>query len=313
MKLVYLDQNKWVDVARAALAPDRWPQHREVLEMLCAKVGAGEVLLPLTSSNIYETYKINDPDRRANLAYAQVTLSGAQVFRGLHRRLEVEIAWALSSYFGLPWEEPEPGWVLSTVFFEADLEADDPRLGGMVSDRVLATVRAAPQEAMFHYLMEPAPEFRAEAVRRFTQGCEDLRHRLEERRTRHKGESLSMRRRVYSALTLFEQQDLIFRAADQIGLSWTRLRENNGAAMRAVIRDTPAIFVERELSLKLEAENRPIELNDMRDMRAFCTAVPYADVIVAEQRFTSLARQAGLHNRFGVRLETDLRSLLELV
>jgi hypothetical protein len=26
-----------------------------------------------------------------------------------------------------------------------------------------------------------------------------------------------------------------------------------------------------------------------------------------------LARQAGLHNRFGVRLETDLRSLLELV
>ena len=32
----------------------------------------------------------------------------------------------------------------------------------------------------------------------------------------------------------------------------------------------------------------------MRDMRNFTTVLPYADIVVAEKLFTSLARKAGL-------------------
>src|SRR5580704_5831258 len=83
-KVVYLDQNKWIDLARAVAAPADHPEDRTLLEFLCAKVEAGQIRLPLTASNLYETHKLNDPAQRFNLAHTQATLSKAEVFRG-HR------------------------------------------------------------------------------------------------------------------------------------------------------------------------------------------------------------------------------------
>jgi hypothetical protein len=48
-------------------------------------------------------------------------------------------------------------------------------------------------------------------------------------------------------------------------------------------------------------------------MRNFVTALPYADIFVAEKMFTNLARQAGLANRYRARLETDLEALSDLL
>ncbi len=79
------------------------------------------------------------------------------------------------------------------------------------------------------------------------------------------------------------------------------------------MRETPTLLIEREIALKLEAQARPIHVNDMRDLRNFATVLPYADIIVAEKQFTNLTRQAGLGDRFGVGLETDLRSLTGLL
>ena len=109
------------------------------------------------------------------------------------------------------------------------------------------------------------------------------------------------------------EQDVMIATATRLGLPWNCFMDKGGATMRAVVRETPAFLIEREISLKLEAENRPTHLNDMRDMRTFATVLPYSDIVVAEKPFTSLARQAGLHTHFGVRLETDLRALKELL
>lgn len=78
-------------------------------------------------------------------------------------------------------------------------------------------------------------------------------------------------------------------------------------------RDVPTYFIERELSLRLEAQSRPIEENDMRDMQAFCAVLPYADLVVAENQFVSLARQANLGEKYGSRLSTDLHHLRDIV
>jgi len=64
--------------------------------------------------------------------------------------------------------------------------------------------------------------------------------------------------------------------------------------------------------LRLEAQDRAISHNDLRDMQAFATVVPYAELVVAENQFSSLARQAGLDATYGVRLETDVRVLAGL-
>jgi hypothetical protein len=310
-KVVYLDQNKWIELAQAAKSPKDYPVARDILEVLCASVEAGSVRLPLTSTNIYETHKVNRREQRWDLAYTQTTLSKGEVFRGSHRRLEVEIGRVLSRIYDLPWIEPFPDWVFSKLFFEATAEAKDPRLGHEISDRVLEFMQAEPQRTLLHFLMNTPEQVRQQSIRDFTQGCETLRVQIEERRERHKGESISMRRKIYSVLLVMGEQDVMISAAIKLGLPWNCFMDRGGHTMRDVVRETPAFLIEREISLRLEAESRPIHLNDMRDMRTFATVLPYSDVVVAEKPFINLARQAGLHTRFGVQLETDLRVLKE--
>ncbi|HEY5347859.1 MAG TPA: hypothetical protein VIJ72_06675, partial [Rhizomicrobium sp.] len=66
--IVYLDPNKWVELLRAEKAPADHPQQFALLQELTARKQANEIVLPLASTNIYETYKIADPQRRRSLA-----------------------------------------------------------------------------------------------------------------------------------------------------------------------------------------------------------------------------------------------------
>lgn len=303
----------WIDLARATEAPQDHPADRQILELLCAKVQAGAVRLPLTATNIYETHKVHDPQLRSLIAYTQATLSNAEFFRGRQRRLEIEIGRVLSRIYDLPWTEPDPDWVFSRLYFEAYMDLGDPRMDLKLSDRGLALMRNNPQLALLDFLAESDDQVRRDAVARFERGCEDQCVAIEARRAQHAGENLSMRRRIYSVLLVLEDQSTMIAVADQLGLPWHGLADNNGGAIRRLINETPTFLIEREIALKLEGQARPIHPNDTRDMRNFTTVLPYADIVVAEKQFINLARQAGLASRFGVRLETELQSLRQLV
>ncbi len=312
MRIVYLDQNKWIALAQAVKSPSAHPAARRVLEAVVPAIEAGELLLPLTATNLYETQKVNRLERRYDLAVTQVTLSRAWVFRGMHRRLEHEVATVLAAFFNRPTPLAEDRWFLSQVFFESISEADDPRLDGP-SAALARAVRDDPQEWMMRYLMETPDEVRTEAIRRFDEGCDALRARIEDRRDKHRGQSASMRRKIYRALTAMEQQDVFMGVAERMGLFKVDLGANNGAGLRAVLRQTPTFDIETEIVLRLEAQPRPIYNNDMRDLRSFSTVLAYSDLVIAENQFTNLARQAGLDRKYGVRLETDLEALLEVI
>jgi len=78
---------------------------------------------------------------------------------------------------------------------------------------------------------------------------------------------------------------------------------------RSIINDTPTYFIEREIGLRIEQQDRPIQENDFRDMQTFCSVVAYADVVVAENMFSNLAIQAGLHKKFDTHIVTKLSDL----
>ena len=84
VQIIFLDQNKWIDLARAVKYPADYSEQRRVLEFLVEEAKANRIVVPLTQTNIYEIHKINDPERRHDLAYVQATLSQGRVFRGRH-------------------------------------------------------------------------------------------------------------------------------------------------------------------------------------------------------------------------------------
>lgn len=307
--VVYLDQNKWVELARAVKCPSDHPAQHELLAAMSREVKAGRLVLPLTAANIYETQKTNDPARRRDLAVLQAKASQGLVFRGRHHRLETELGDLLRAAHGQNPTPRDTNWFLSDVFFEAFADWNDERLGAVISGDVVDFVRKEPARCLYEFLTATPEEIRTAAVMNFSRGSEDLRRRIEQRRLKHASESFAMRRRIQSALLMIDEIDLILLFANRAGFAWETVRDIGDKLARRIVEDVPTYFIEREIALRLEAQARPIEENDFRDMQSFCAVVPYSDEVIAEKQFVSLTRQAKLDRKYGTKLGTDLLSL----
>ena len=308
--VIYLDQNKWIELARAVKYPSDYPAQHRLLTIVSRELEAGRLILPLTAANIFETQKRNDPEQRRDLAILQATASQGLVFRGRHHRLEAELGDLLRSIHGHCPMLRATDWFLSDMFLEAFVDCDDECLSNAVSEKAVGFVRRNPAYSLYDYLMTTPEEVRITAVLNFSRGSDDLRQRIEKRRRQHAGESLAMRRRIQSALLLDNELDLILKLANRTGYHWRTASDIGDKILRRIVEDVPMYYVERELALRIEAQERPIEENDLRDMQSFCAVVPYADKVIAEKQFVNLALQAKLDRKYGTKFETDVLSLV---
>ena len=189
------------------------------------------------------------------------------------------------------------------------MDWNDERLGAAISEEVVGFIRKEPARSLYEYLMATPEEIRTTAVLNFSRGSDDLRRRIEQRRRQHASESFAMRRRIQSALLMIDEIDLILTFANRAGFAWKTVRDIGEKLARRIVEDVPTYYVEREIALRLEAQARPIEENDFRDMQSFCAVVPYADEVIAEKQFVNLALQAKLDRKYGTKLGTDVLSL----
>ncbi len=313
MQIVYLDQNQWVKLARAWKYPSEYAEVRKLFGEIERAVLNGKLCLPLTATNIYETYKINRSERRQDLALVQSALSQGKVFVGRHQRLANEISSVVRNIHSLPPEDREEYWFLSDLFFEAFAEHGDDRVQLTLPKNLLAAMRANPPYFLLCYLVGAPDEERQFAVGRWSAGSEELRQRIENNRQKLKNESMAMRRRIYSALLMLGEVEIILGFACDAGAPWQTVNDIKSSNARRLIREVPAYYVERELALRIGALDRPIEENDFRDMTAFCAAVPYADCVISENLFVNLALQAGLDQHFGTTITTDLMEVAKFL
>jgi hypothetical protein len=265
--------------------------------------------MPLSSSTLYGTYKIRDPERRARLALLQSRLSGGLVFRGRYARLEGEFASFLGDVYGIDLPPRPDWWFLSDLFFEAMSDNGDERNQFAVSDKVIAHVRENPAAALFDYLTSAPDAERKVAVHNWSDGSDALRKRVEERRARHKDETLDMKMRIYNALMLIDELPLLMKLAGKYGVSWRSTGDIGDVAAQRLMEEVAIYHSEREIVVRLEAQNRAIHENDFRDVQAYCAAVVYADEVIGENQLVNLARQGGLGKKYNTRLETDILAI----
>lgn len=267
------------------------------------------LVVPLSFANIYETAKINDPIRRCNMARTQSTISGGRVFRGRRRILDETLTAYLAKSFSLPCQPPKEYLFLSDLWFESAAEYSPEHYGFKISDRVLNFVRANPAEALFSYLVSNDEDARINGVRRFSSSSAELVARIEARRALVASEKLPLRKRAYGATLIIEEIDFILATGQKLGLDWSNVSDIGSSLIRKLIVDIPVLNVERELTVRLEDHVRPISENDLRDMAAFTIALPLADVVVGENLFVNLARQAQLGDRYETTLLTSVFDL----
>lgn len=85
-------------------------------------------------------------------------------------------------------------------------------------------------------------------------------------------------------------------------------------AFDAFLAEVPTMEVRYELGrLREQSDNRRWTANDLRDIEALSGALVYADVVVTENSWTSMAQRAEIPERFGTIVLSDLAQLIDVI
>lgn len=312
-RIIYFDQNKWIQIAQAVENPEKYPETYSLLECLIPVVELGGVIIPLSATNIYETHKINDVARRGHLAWVQSTLSRGRVFRGRTAIVRIQVAEFLSRALQIPFGSPAPLWFLSDNPFEFAGESFEKTLGRQVSPKVGLFIEQNPAAALHSFLTTLPDEERRAAVQKWSTGSKELIARMKKRQALVQSEPMTTRIRAYCANLLIDDLDLIFRTAADFGIPVSTVADLPESQWRAIVKQVGIFDVEVALATRIEFELREVDENDLRDVSSYTTAICFSDAIVGERATISRARQAKLDTRYAVKLFTSLEDLRSMI
>jgi hypothetical protein len=311
MRVLFLDQNKWIDLARGM--KDASHAAAPVFQKLRQEVEAGRAICPLTITQILETAKRNDLRTRSDVATAQAILSRGHVYRSRKARLLVEIRNALHQIFG---EDPVAlpnHWAIVPGFTQA-FETFDTAVGEPAQVRITRFLNQHldPATQYLDFMLNQDDTRRREDTLAFTAGSASLLTRIEERRAFMTGSSMDLRYRAYAARLLLDHQGFVAHMLQVIGHTVEEMKALGGEAVVQFMRNVPSLDVEAHLAARLESQTGALEVNDIRDVLSFYTAIPYSERLVSEKNFISLARQAKLDKKYNVALHTNLEEVQAL-
>lgn len=308
MRILFLDQNKWIDLAKVHSGKVNSGPEYDVYQYLTASIGNGEIIIPLTSANIIETSKRHDLTSRSDVVHTQAEFSKGWVFRSRKSRLLVEIKNALHLAFGYDPVLLPLNWVAVPNFIRA-FEEYEPSMVAMAD---YLNTRFGEKQAYVDYMLNQPDQTRRKAHAILSRESDSLVERIENRRKDFKDYSMEMQRRAYSVHLFSDHQKLIVQELVNMGHTLQQMEKLGADVFVKFLENIPTLNVELKLAISREAQTGSLKANDLGDIGNFYTSIPYADVIVAEKNFVNLARQTKLDKEYGVQLHTNLAGLLSL-
>jgi hypothetical protein len=308
MKILFLDQNKWIDLARVHSGKVISGPLHDTYRYLSASLHNGQIIIPLTVANIIETSKRHDLASRSDVVYTQAEFSKGWVFRSRKSRLLVEIKSALRLAFGYDPISLPLNWVVVPNFIRAFEEYES----SMVAMADYIDKRFGAKQAYLDFMLNQNDQTRREAYSIFSRESDSLLNRIEKRRKDFENHSKEMQRRAYSAHLFSDHQELIVQALTNLGHTLQEMEKLGPDVFVNFLENIPTLNVELKLAISREAQTGSLKANDLGDVGNFYTSVPYANIIVAEKNFVNLAKQTKLDKEYGVKLHTNLEDLPSL-
>jgi hypothetical protein len=320
MLRVYLDENKWIDLARAVSGHREGEKFKKAARMVAAAVSLGEASFPLSAGHMFETWKQKSGRRRHEVATTMLTISKNHAIAPHWELVPGEIDRALRRRFGRPINclplrpfgkgiKHRSGRYAPPITdgLRARVLASEPSLSqSELSDAIDLVLLAGPPEDLPIRGVAPPPVKPAQDFAR--QQNEQVQQFIDYAADR------DTRRRAVAARELIDIQDVLEAGLARAGVSWHALMELGADEVTAFMLDLPSRAAGLELMWRqFDNQQTRWQPNDLIDIGYLSCAVAYCDIVVTERKWTHMLNQSDVPKRFGTTVVSDLNDLIEML
>lgn len=317
IRIIYLDQNKWSDLANAHMGRNKGRRYVDVLNFLREGVQAGRLLIPLSSAHIVETIRCSEIPKRRAIGELMVELSQGYMLAPMYRTIINEVVAVcnklMSNDDDLYMTVPHViGCTLQHAF------VDDCN-----SSRIFETPISASYQLQWNrrtlqkiLVWKAGRDDRArEAIlstldlkKQFVNNAESFRRW--EGFVDKAGDSLRMNFR--DAANLRALLPVLDQCLQTPGADLEAFVSMGPRWMSGFLRLCPSLDVMLALQNSSDRNlQKQLEPNDVIDLSFLCVAIPYCDIVVTEKVWTSRVTEAKLDGRYGDKVIHDLNRLPE--
>ena len=308
--LIYLDQNKWINLNGAYHNLPNGMRFKTILE--CIKLAAknGTAIFPLSDVHVIETRKAKDLTHRRRLAQVMVEISQGWTLAPASHLVPQQLRVAIASLYGEQ-TQPEPaalGRGIPFAFGQAENLHIDLGLSKGEAKHLQAILDSPHGLAAF--LVGNDESLSAQGVIDFERRAHLLGDKVERARAVGKAYSKAERKRAYVAELTYHLQPELTQVLALYGKTLRNLLDLGKSRLTAFFEQVPTLHVEVELATERDDFwNRLVDPNDMVDVSFLSVAIPYCDIVVTEKFWTDLAKRKKLGQRYETVVLSDLFDL----
>jgi hypothetical protein len=327
---IYLDINHWYALGEAMAGHPRQHEHKDLLLQLAKCVEQGDLIFPLSAVHYIELSENPRDHHRKEAANVMTLLSRFRTITSTKRILDEELAYALNARFGRPafpvrvekfgygsgFALGHPGQFKLTGGSEEDRSVLEARLGISVA-QFEAEINAF---AEYQLLKQPSkdlwdqiPGYDPYATRRVAD--EELKSFNVMLNTLRTNPDIGARPldAICERQFIFEFLDNYKRALLSAGFSQERYPFHAKEEYTDFLMSLPSRKVAAMIQFYyLKDINRDWTINDLRDIAALSSAIPYCDIVVTDKKAWDVStHRAHLDTEFGTTILARLPELRE--
>lgn len=316
MKLIYLDQNKWIDLARAYHGKSPDPGFRTALDLARKASASGAAVFPLSAIHYMEIARIRDSGRRARLGTVMWEISGGITIASTRAVLIHELEGALSRV--RPRVQPRPFTLLSRGVAHAfGMDRPGYRIpeqlrSGVDPDAIRIFEQAAQEAIEKSVLTGVGPEGITMAPFGITSHNQNFKEHLETLYSRVSQLPPEQWEDALCAISLMDIREPLNEVLRYQGLSFAEFTSGGKDALTHLLNDLPSRRVDLQLHRQVlrNPQLKP-NINDLEDWAGLGLAVAHCDAVICEKHFASLLLKEGF--RPPATVLTDVRALGEVL
>lgn len=320
--IIYLDQNKWLDLARAIIKPKKFPKYVPVASAIQSKSDSGAWQFPISLIHLMETLKRRDIGSRERLAEVMASISKS---KSILPFTHVEDDEFFKSFANLhaPHKEVKVSPILDHIFGAVGSGMVQVEVDKDVPEHIKTEIhtffnKLAHDPNIFHLLMSHLDDADSELITEIYKDEEDSKQEFEQLKLKFQK---TPKQYAYKAflidsflsrfMTVNKRLQQIFNKSNENIIPASLLADQDKCLN--LLESIPSLDVRIKLMYEVfKNPKKEVHEHDDRDIAFLATAIPYCDVVITERTWKHHAKVQKLDIKYSTKIESDLDFLMTL-